>query len=299
MVEAVDVRTVAIKLRDLAKDPEHQPYIARRGVLPALIGFVDGPSSEVRLIAAEALRFLSSHPDNRKIMAAEPNLVETICKHFNNSNDEIFRKIACDILLHLSDHLTEDQKNNTLSLNSVLAFSRVIAGAPTTPVATEKVAHKSSPILANKRNILLSIPKMTTEDQISKLLLSIRGTISYRINLQKKQVVLYTRTPTDRLLSFLENGGFPAQVVKETECDPEDSNKENVDSSAGKQAPGSPKYLGKSPVKESEYKRSLVTTGGADTLEARIARQKSQKQKRQEEASGVSRFLGKLTSVFW
>ena len=340
-MEAVDIKQIAIKLRNLAKDPEHQPYIARRGVLPAMIGFVDGSNAEVRVIGAEALRFLASHPDNRKVLVDEPNLVDTLCKAFNNSSTEpVLREVIGDILLYLSDHLSEAHKNQSLSLTQVLAFSKSqqvstsadsSASGFTTPVSEKSKGLTSSsqqqhqqPQLTHKRNLVLSVPSLKNDEsqqQLQKVLLSIRGTISFRVNLQQKTVALYTKTTTERILVVLEGAKFPATVLKEVSAEPASSgagsgDKENSAPSKtgasssnttninGPSSPGSPKYLRKESIEaaaESEYKRSLVaTTGsGADSLEARIAKQQQQKQKAQEERAGVSKFLNKITSVFW
>lgn len=355
MVEAVDIKQIAIKLRTLSIDPANQPFIARRGVLPTLIGFVDGSNAEVRVIGAESMRFLSSHPDNRKLMAEEPNLVDTLCKAFNNSATEpILREVIGDILLYLSDHLSEAHRNQSLSLTQVLAFSKSqqLHDACSTPVsdktksftsassaaaplsnstANSNNGSSSSSSLTHKRNLVLSVPNLKTDEnqqQLQKVLLSIRGTISFRVNLQQKSVALYTKTTTDKILHVLESSKFPATVLKETDAEtPSSSNSNSNDKENSKQSsksssssaastnstttttningpssPGSPKYLRKDAIEasESEYKRSLVATSGAtDSLEARIAKQKQQKQKAVEEKAGMSRFLSKISSAFW
>lgn len=238
--------------------------------------------------------------------------MDVVCKVFNECklSDVVLRELLADLLMYLGDYLAPEQtKSLTISLTQVLALSKQQTQEKTPEKQPLRTKHdKSSPILGNKRNVVLKIAALCSEDarqNMQKLVLSIRGTISFRINVQQTTLTLYTRTTTDRLLEILERGGFRGITVvldKEMESNTQG---QQVQSGSGcdkeNRAPDSPKYLQKSPDRkeESQYKQSLALTNqGGDTLEARIARQRNLNDKKKKEQSAVSGFINKLSTMW-
>jgi hypothetical protein len=83
-MDASGVLTVVSQLRALTQDEASRPYIARRGVLPGLRGFLDSTELKVVHIALEALRNLSAHKDNTEIVAKEPRMIDTLFSLFSH-----------------------------------------------------------------------------------------------------------------------------------------------------------------------------------------------------------------------
>eukprot|EP01028_Stygiella_incarcerata_P011122 TRINITY_DN6130_c0_g1_i1.p1 TRINITY_DN6130_c0_g1~~TRINITY_DN6130_c0_g1_i1.p1 ORF type:complete len:404 (-),score=109.56 TRINITY_DN6130_c0_g1_i1:86-1207(-) len=92
-MDAAGVLTVVTQLRALTQDEASRPYIARRGVLPGLRGFLDNSELKVVHIALEALRNLSAHKDNTEIVAKEPRMIDTLFSlfsHLRTGNHKFF-----------------------------------------------------------------------------------------------------------------------------------------------------------------------------------------------------------------
>ena len=57
--------SVVQQLRDLAAVPDNRHFIVRdHGCLPGLVSFVSSPEEDVKLVALQALEFLSEEPKN-------------------------------------------------------------------------------------------------------------------------------------------------------------------------------------------------------------------------------------------
>lgn len=85
---AMGIRQVVRQLLNLASDPDSQVLMARQpGIMmdvssyriefiSGLINYMSEEDQEVRLMAARAIEFLSTHPSNKEIVATYPGLVE-------------------------------------------------------------------------------------------------------------------------------------------------------------------------------------------------------------------------------
>ena len=83
----VGVRQVVRQLLNLASDPDSQVLMAQQPgkclillclkieFIPGLVGYMSNEDIEVRLMAARAIEFLSTHPNNKDIIARSPGLV--------------------------------------------------------------------------------------------------------------------------------------------------------------------------------------------------------------------------------
>jgi hypothetical protein len=299
-MEIVDVLRVANKLRTLAQDYDNRPVIVRRGVLPSLITFLNNDTIEIRIIASETLSLLSSHPDNKQIMSAEPNLINSVCTQFKattsaqeGQKEAVLRSNVSDILSNLIDYLSEEQMQQAgLSLKEVLKTLRT----------KEQQLEQTKQI--KKHNLIIEVDELrkgeAARQALQKVILQAKGTISYTISVADRRVNLYTRTSTEKILGLFSEKGFTCNVVQDVICETEyrkPTAKKNTEEDKENREP---KYL--SPEKKKQdlaYKNSLVSHG--DSYEARLAqaRAKKDKKEKEQESGGVSRFLTKITSLFW
>lgn len=247
------------KLFLLSQETSNQAVIVRRGVLPSLVTFLKNEQVSVQVKSCETLKNLSSHPDNQKIMSTEPNLVDSLIKVFNDkhTNSQV-RQLISEILINLSDYLTDEQKESTLSLKVVL---------------------ESLKNLGKKRMIILTIKKMETEkerNQIQKIVLQIKGTISCSFDLNQQKLTLFTRSTSQYVLSLLEP--YDVSLISEEVFDQEQE-KENQE----------PTYLD-----SKKYNQTSSKAVVCESFQERI-----QRKKKEEEGSSVFGIFNKISSVFW
>lgn len=285
----------------------------RRGVLPSIVTFLTNDDFDVKLIAAQTICFLASHPDNRALMVQEKHLLLNLynvysltCEHKRTSAEESMYKLIHDVLAFLCEHISsEDAKSLPPGFSKMMEQYELQLGQS----STHRSYNQSQQMgfeLQKKHNLIIVVDELKRGEQVrsqlQKLILSTPGTISYTINLSNNRVTLYTRTPTDRLLEvFAKSGLTSTTVVMDAICETEfrkpsgsgeadELDKENQE----------PEYLSPEISNDtSAYKKSLVAFGQAETLEQRIAKRKKRQrhQKQQQEESG---FLTKLTSLrFW
>lgn len=291
---AVDVHRVVTKLRTLALDRENQPVIVRRGVTTSLVSFLSQPhyNVNVKVIACETLKMLSSHPDNTDLMAKEPNLVESLSSLFKAEVDKsnTLCVLINEIINNLYNNLSSDQME---MLPSELLSSQAPGNGSAATDAKKKKKRK-------KRNVVLQIEQLVNEKQrqkLEELILQLKGTISYTFS--KKQLTLYTRTSTEKILEELAKNSYSASVISDSVCETEYNNfaydKENY----------TPQYQEKAtatnvPQKptSSSYMQSLVACED-NSLSARRKKKQAPQQGGNEQGSGVTGFISKITSVFW
>jgi hypothetical protein len=300
MTEIADVSRVVLRLRTLASDPVNQPVIVRRGVLPSVVSFLQPHhTDQVRTVAAETLRFLSSHEDNRQIMAQEPKLVDTLTAIYNNallntstgSDDGVMPNdgltiFTRDTLSALYQFLTDKQKQQL-------------------PTLQQQLETQKKKKLRKKHNVSLSVKELTSEKNRSTLegiiLNSLRDTISYTFSVPDHRVNIYTRASTERILQTLSNNGYTCTVLLDSICETEYNTTQNAD--AHDKENYQPKYVERRQDSGDSRSRTLVSFDRAnDSIEARLERKKRKKEKlekqQQQQVSGSS-FIGKIASIFW
>jgi len=102
MAEVVNELSVVSKLWNLSSDPNNQPYIVRRNILPALLRFLQSKDPQVTQLSAETLKFLSSHPDNHEYICREKGLLQTIVKVYKaEQENEKLRSTLAAVLRNL------------------------------------------------------------------------------------------------------------------------------------------------------------------------------------------------------
>ena len=108
---------VSRQLRTLSADPESQPYIVRRGILPGLVGFLKHEEAEVVENSIEALKMLSSHRDNHSRMCKEPALLASVWDAFTSSLDTRVKQLAGETLAQLFESMLEFYSGGALALD--------------------------------------------------------------------------------------------------------------------------------------------------------------------------------------
>ncbi|KAL0479812.1 hypothetical protein AKO1_007461 [Acrasis kona] len=294
MTEVGDVSKVVLRLRTLASDPTNQPVIVRRGVLPSVVSFVQPHHSEqVRAVAAETLRFLASHEDNRQIMAQEPRLVESLTIVFNNNpalntstgsedNSQQLDNLSIytrDILTTLYPFLTDKQKQQLPSLQQQL----------------EALKKKK---LRKKHNVSLIVKELTTDKIRSNLesiiLNHLRDSISYTFSVPEHRVNIYTRASTERILQTFSSNGFTCSVLLDSICETEYNNGGADLEELDEKENNKPKYVERR--QDDAHRKTLVS---CDSIEARLDRKTRKKEKQQQQQQQAGSFIGKIASIFW
>lgn len=96
-------RAIAEQLLQLSQDPENQPHVAKEdGVLAGLTSYCIHPDRDISAMAARTLQFLSSHPQNKRLMKEFPGLTESLtCVFSDSSAPKKTREFAKDALENL------------------------------------------------------------------------------------------------------------------------------------------------------------------------------------------------------
>ncbi|KAJ9473159.1 hypothetical protein DIPPA_23745 [Diplonema papillatum] len=287
--------TVVKRLHDLSGDVANQPYIARRGILPTLKKFMSNKNPEVQLTAVKTLRLLASHPDNPEFLVQEQGLLATVQSTYDTAPDGVLKTELDAVLEHLRPVAS--------------ATPAAEPEAPAAPSASTSSDSKNYPSVAPKhkrdvaprakaerqkavrRHMVLRADAINASnvDDLEHLLQYIRGMISYSIDTQNKTLTLFLSTPKHILLKHLADVGFTCEILEEA-----------VVKATGGLTGHMPSYLSSGEQHESDYKRSLVLTGGGVTdhgsgsLAARLERQHKARSKADEEKSTVGGFFSGL-----
>ncbi|KAF0978230.1 hypothetical protein FDP41_002745 [Naegleria fowleri] len=319
---AVDVHRVVTKLRTLSMDRDNQPVIVRRGVTTSLVSFLSQPHYHVnvKVIACETLKMLSSHPDNPELMAKEPSLVESLISMYKSEVDKTnaLCVLIQDIINNLYGNLSREQlemlPSDLLSsqapVNGSIASSvAALANSSNNGSASSVDAKKKKK--RKKRNVVLQVDQLVNEKQrqrLEELILQLKGTISYTFNVPKKQVTIYTRTSTEKILEELAKNSYMTSVISDSICETEYNHHYSYDKENY-----TPQYLSSEKsssstnnnnnnTQKSSYMQSLVACED-NSLQARRKKKagtsSQQQQSKEEQGNGVSGFISKITSVFW
>lgn len=251
---------------------------------------------EVKILAAESIKLLSQHPENPKMMAQDRDLVPALCSSSNSEEPKLEQLIA-DILVQLSEYLTKDQRDHfrmNISLNDALSLKKKRQGSSR----------------KKKRNVVFIVEPMNTESakqQLKKLILSTKGTISYTISAPDSKVHVYTRTKTERFLDLFSRAGFKARVISDAVCETEYKTVDENGDKENQLPKENIKYIEPEKQKSEIVKNRRAVVSCGDSLQARmqerrknrIQEKETQKSQVQEEGAGVGGFISKLTSVFW
>mmetsp|Transcript_3417 Transcript_3417/g.5036 ORF Transcript_3417/g.5036 Transcript_3417/m.5036 type:complete len:286 (+) Transcript_3417:213-1070(+) len=284
VIEIVDPLKVVLRIRNLARDYDSRPIIVRRGVLLSLLNFIQSTNIDnVQTVAAEALKLLSSHPDNKLRIAQEPNLVETLCHVASEVHVQTF---VVDTITNLSSYLTTEQRE--------LCKTNPILGD-----ALMQSKSKNKKKRKKKRNVVFRVEPMNTEEsrhKLKRIILSTKGTISYTLSAPDSRVNIYTRTKTERFVDLFSRNGFKAVVLSDAVCESEyEADKNDMEDKENQK----PQYLDPEKRKQqiTNARRSLARTG--DSLQARLAKRKAAENQNDDDEGTMSRIFSRVTSYFW
>eukprot|EP00474_Spongospora_subterranea_P008761 CRZ09219.1 hypothetical protein [Spongospora subterranea] len=112
---------IALKLRQLATEPDNQLYIAReQGCIGGLINFLSaGNDLSVMLLAAQTVLFLSSHPSNRTLLLSMKQLVSNLTELCTHSNQNLAHFCSASLVNLAKSDETRVQSFKKKSLESV------------------------------------------------------------------------------------------------------------------------------------------------------------------------------------
>eukprot|EP00759_Apiculatamorpha_spiralis_P013165 PhF_6_TR19946/c1_g1_i2/m.29040 len=293
MAEASEI-ALSQRLRTLCEEYNNRPYIARRGVLPTLVKFLQNENHEVQMNAAETLRLLSEHPENPEPMCKEKGLLQALAAAYEATEEkdpEVFQVVA-EIISNLESALEQ----RTARGPSVAPITEA-ESAMTSKNRGQRITQS---VVGRTRTITLEIPTMSDANSASlvDLLECTRGVVSFTLDTVARTATLYTSTSTPTLLRLMEDKGFIAIVRSETNPQA----RQRRVSATPIQAP---QYLSGSHEGSSEYLRSIVLHGvDGNSLSSRLERQKLEKAKNAKEKNAkqvgqLTGFFQKITSGWW
>jgi hypothetical protein len=228
--QKMDPKTVAIRLRKLASDPDNQTYIVKeKGCMSGLQKFLDHKDESVLLIALQALQFLSSHPLNKEPLSKIPGLLAKLVNIADHDNVKV-QQIANHILENLESvvngnpqataaPLTPSKPHNRRGVAGTGAGSRTAGSKRRT--GTSAASDVKTPGFKPRYlfNIPLNVRNVNTPDELSKIeksLLRILGVVSITSDFKKREMMIYSRKNDATMVSSLTGAvqamGFDVEV---------------------------------------------------------------------------------------
>jgi hypothetical protein len=310
----MSAKAIVTKLRTLAADPANRAYIVKgdQGCLPGLVVFLEEQDQDVVLLALEVIYFLSLETANRELMAREPGLLKMLRKLASNGKLKQ-KKLAIAAYTNLQAYTDKiaSEEDNAVSAgeNQQQISSPSSLSDGTTPrdccAATNTCSRPTSkggvncidtarPTLASAHTYTLFIAELKDEKTkkiISDCLLSIKGVISFIIDLIEQKVVVRSVISIEAIVqAIFANTGMRASTkdrskFHSTDCLQED-NKENY-----------PDYLPE--VKRNTGQQQNSNNRGWFGLGAIISLSDAKKEQKQKEASTLGWFskLGKALNI--
>ena len=142
-------KSIARQLLELSQDPQSQPYIcAENGCVLGLVSYLSLNDVEVVMMSARTLQFLSSHPQNKKILRDFPGLVDALMgiyarKNVNAKTREFTIGTLENLGVALNDQNDDDaDKENTTTTNR---FNKASSTTPTPAYRQCAISHRSFP----------------------------------------------------------------------------------------------------------------------------------------------------------
>lgn len=291
--------TLVKRLHSLASDVENQAVVARRGVLPSLLLFLQSSDPTVRHVAAETLVLLSSHPENPECMCRERGLVRIVVATYRASaanGDEELHRLCSTLVRNLGPAL-----ENTIHCNNNNNHTSSPAGGASGQCSPDNHDHhyqqqqhgdadiaRRAAASARVRNsdnfgaptvsvsVQLLVDELTSDssavrEEKTKALVdclhTMRGVVSYSLDAQ--YVTVFLNCTTRHLLDVLkkECGFEHVQVL--AECDimnqhqQEEQQRQQTQESRALSVGRRNQVMDSFPAAESSARRSAIASGPA------------------------------------
>jgi len=292
----MSAKEIVASLRALAADPANRSQIVRENsCLPGLVVFLQDKDSDVVFTAIEVVYFLSLHLTNRPLMAAEPGMVKAV-KRLMVTGSIKEKKIAIAAYTNLQAHATTAKASASNSSEPVTYTeenSQPEAQAEPTqapPKSTNKQfssAAQPRPLQArpglfgesvrskSAHTFTVYVSGMSTEetrDQVEKVLIKVKGVVSFFFDLGEQKVVVRSMTGVDDIIERIATNGFKASTTKKDVGQAIEINKENepayLDESKQENAAGGSWFggFGTMTLFGAEKEKPQVAAGGPGLL---------------------------------
>lgn len=294
---SVNELSLARRYHTLAKEYSHRPVVARRNTIPSLLKLLRSSDREVRLLAAETILFLAEHPENPEFLCHEKDFLACIYNEYQQSEatDAEIHGVVGNVFDHLRVCLEKEGEGASRGATADGESCRIAKGRST------RVARG----VGQCRYVTVEIANASSHNlpQLEDSLHTIRGIVSYTMDIPTKRFTLYTSTPSGTIAKVLTDAGFTTVVISDMEAVVDEQ--ENVGgfrkhSFAQGAAPG---YLNSAfRGGASIYQHTLVLHGmDSNTLASRIQQQKEEemRKKNRAEKSQLNKFMSKLTAGWW
>lgn len=309
-MSSISELSLARRYQALVREYNNRPIVARRNTVPALLKLLMSSEREVRLVAAEVIATLCDHPENPEFMCHEKDFLPTIYNAFQHSEsaDEELHIILGSVFDSLRVCLEEQQATAADQTRRADGESARIASGRTTRVL--KGAGKCRSLTLHVEVAAASddqedecaaaqVGRTLQRAELDAVLHTIRGVVSFSVDIDASRCTLYTSTSTVAVLNILSDSGFRARVIEESDF--ADSSTSGYGDGVFAAARGG--YIDSiKQLASSIYRNTLVLHGtDSNTLAARLKQQKEEamRKKNQKEKSQINSFLSKLTTGWW
>eukprot|EP00994_Dinema_validum_P009700 NODE_982_length_1185_cov_89.846831_g742_i0.p1 GENE.NODE_982_length_1185_cov_89.846831_g742_i0~~NODE_982_length_1185_cov_89.846831_g742_i0.p1 ORF type:complete len:257 (+),score=32.95 NODE_982_length_1185_cov_89.846831_g742_i0:73-843(+) len=198
MSELVNELTVVTKIWNLSKDPQNQPYIVRRNILPTLLKFLQYKEQQFVERSADTLKLLSSHEDNPEYMCREKGLVQIVVGVLGSTEYQSVKVTLACVLRNLHSAIPGNEKP-------------VAPAAPTTE--TTGGEDPSPPVAAQLLHV--SIPSMDAFNckDIEAHLLTLTGVVSCTSDNVANMIKIYSKIDGQAILDHLKATNIEGHLV--------------------------------------------------------------------------------------
>lgn len=278
-------RVVLSKLLLIAQDPQNQTFVAREeGCLAGLVSSLLHVDPEAVLLASRTLQFLSSHPQNKKLMRDFPKIIDNLTTVLSNTENPKAREFSTATLDNLGVRLNENGHFTSKGYKDV--------SSQTDENCNQNIIRKEY------RNVSITLTNVNDEATYAvahRVLLNLQGVISISFDRKNGIATIGTQEPESTITqraqeAFSRAGinyacsGVKTDAISKAMSLPSQSEDYEEDDSG---------YLS-----ESEYqddKATAVTRWGPSSLEARLEQQRRDEEMKLEQ---TGRVLSRVGSAF-
>ena len=279
-------KSIARQLLELSQDPQSQPYIcAENGCVLGLVSYLSLNDVEVVMMSARTLQFLSSHPQNKKILRDFPGLVDALMGIYARKNvNAKTREFTIGTLENLGVALN-DQNDDDADKENTTTTNRFNKASSTTPTPAAK--YSTLTIQINS----LDDPSIASLSQ--RILLNTAGVISVTIDKFRGLAVIGTRTDDKSLLEKIQDSLSNAGLTSSPWPPPATKN-ESLNSSATSDDSG---YLNESDFETPQGGASgAISKYGMSSLEARLEQQRREEEARKAKTDDLLSKVGSIVA---
>jgi len=188
-------------MRSLVEIPEHRPQVAK-SCLPALVKLMQSTEEEEPLfIAVEVLSLLSKSKGALPLLCQEDGLLECVKKQVRSSSERT-KTLAVNLYVTLQSEEKKQQSGGSTYNANFENQKKSTAG--NIGFFSEQVSSQ----LQKAKTVILYIKGLTSEDtrsQVETALVSVKGVISFMIDLYGQKATIRTMTTMEVIIKAIRD----------------------------------------------------------------------------------------------